>query len=369
MKKPFRILDRLIIKELMGPFLFGVMAFTLIMVAGGLLFKLADLIIEKGVSLAVAGRLFLYELPSVVVLTLPMSCLLASLLGFSKMSSNSEIVALKAAGISFSRISRPVLWSALFVTFLAMLLNETLVPLGKIASQNVMRYEIAREKPALLKEQVFLRSSDNTAEGTRRIVYINKLYARDGKMRDVVVQEFKKSRLVRLTTAQNGTWKNGVWYLHDGDVFDVKGNNKVELTLHFKRQTLPIPLTPQQISRSTAKPDDMSCIELLRQIEILRAQGKSLEPLWVAFHLRLAVPWACIILALIGSTLGTRSMRKGGAGVGFGQSILIVFVDYVVMSLGRSLGQTGHIPPIVGAWLSNIIFFVGALLLARRADR
>ena len=113
----------------------------------------------------------------------------------------------------------------------------------------------------------------------------------------------------------------------------------------------------------------MSCLELLKQIEILRAQGKTLEPLWVAFHLRLAVPWACIILALIGSTLGIRPMRKGGASVGFGQSILIVFVYYVFMSMGRSLGQTGHIPPIVGAWLSNIIFFAGAMLLARRADR
>ncbi len=367
--KPFRILDRLIIKELMGPFLFGVMAFTLIMVAGGLLFRLADLIIEKGLSLAVAGKLFIYELPSVVVLTLPMSCLLAALLGFSRMSANSEIVALKAAGVSFSRISRPVLWAALFVTMLSLLLNETIVPLGKVASQNVMRFEVVREKPALLKEQVFLRSSDNTAEGTRRIVYINRLNSRKGTMEDVIVQEFRKSSLVRLTTARDGLWKNGTWILLEGDVFDVKGKNKIEYTMHFKSQTLPIRLSPQQISRSTAKPDDMSCAELLRQIGIFRAQGKNTLPLWVAFHLRLAVPWACIILAMVGSSLGIRPLRKGGTGAGFGQSILVVFVYYVVMSMGRSLGQTGNIPPMLGAWLSNILFFAGALLLARRADR
>ena len=208
--KSFRILDRLIVKELMGPFLFGVMAFTLIMVAGGLLFQLADLIIERGVSFSVAGRLFLYQLPSVVVLTLPMSCLLASLLGFSKMSSNSEIVALKAAGVSFSRISRPVLISSIFVTLFAFAINETLVPMGKIAAQNVMRYEIAREKPALLKQQVFLKSSQSS-DGIQRIVYINKLYARTGSMEDVVVQEFQGSRLVRLTTAEKGNWVDGIW--------------------------------------------------------------------------------------------------------------------------------------------------------------
>lgn len=368
--KPFRsTLDRFIIKELMGPFLFGVMAFTLIMVAGGLLFKLTDLIIEKGVSLSVVGRLFIYELPSVVVLTLPMSCLLAALLGFSKMSANSEIVALKAAGVSFSRISRPVLVAAFGITILSLALNETVVPLSKIAAQNVMRYEVVREKPALLKEQVFLRSSGLSSEELRRIVYINKLYARSGTMEGLVVQEFKGADLVRLTTARKGTWIDGIWYLDDGDVFEVKNRNAVELTLHFKRQVLPIRLTPQQISRSTAKPDDMSCFELIKYIEILKAQGKSVEPLWVAFYLRLAVPWACVILALIGATLGVRPIRKGSASVGFGQSILIVFVYYVVMSMGRSLGQAGHIPPLLGAWLPNLLFFGGALLLARRADR
>lgn len=354
----------------MGPFLFGVMAFTLIMVAGGLLFKLADLIIENGVSLAVAARLFVYELPSVVVLTLPMSCLLAALLGFSTMSANSEIVALKAAGISFSRIRRPVLLASALVTVFTILLNETVVPLGKTASMNVMRYEIAHEKPALLRQQVFLRSSDKSQEGFQRIIYINKLYPRSGEMQDVVVQEFQRSKLMRLTTAKSGKWVDGMWKLYDGDVFEVKNDrNTVEVTLHFQQQALPISLTPRQMDRSSAKPDDMSGAELLRQIEIMKIQGQNTDPLWVAFHLRFAVPWACMILALIGSSLGVRSMRKGGAGVGFGQSILIVFVYYVFMSMGRSLGQTGNIPPLLGAWFSNIVFFSVALLLARRADR
>ena len=366
--KSFRILYRLIVKELMGPFLFGVMAFTLIMVAGGLLFQLADLIIERGVSFSVAGRLFLYQLPSVVVLTLPMSCLLASLLGFSKMSSNSEIVALKAAGVSFSRISRPVLISSIFVTLFAFAINETLVPMGKIAAQNVMRYEIAREKPALLKQQVFLKSSQSS-DGIQRIVYINKLYARTGSMEDVVVQEFQGSRLVRLTTAEKGNWVDGIWYLHDGDVFEVKGKSQVELTMHFQQQKLPIPLTPQQIASSTIDPDDLSCVELLKYIEVMKAQGKNLDPLWISFHLRLAVPCACVILSLIGASLGVRPMRKGGASVGFGQSILIVFIYYVFMSMGRSFGQTGYIPPLLGAWMPNIFFFFCAFLLARRADR
>ncbi|MFA7366497.1 MAG: LptF/LptG family permease, partial [Synergistaceae bacterium] len=85
------------------------MAFTIIMVAGGLLFRIADLIIKNGVSLGIVVRLFLYYLPKMAAAAIPMSCLLAALLGFNKLSANSELVALKSSGISFTRIIKPVI--------------------------------------------------------------------------------------------------------------------------------------------------------------------------------------------------------------------------------------------------------------------
>lgn len=367
--KLIRILDRLIIKEIKGPFCFGVMAFTLIMVAGGLLFKLADLIIERGVSLGIAARLFIYELPSVVVLTLPMSCLLATLLGFSKMASNSEIVALKAAGISFKRISRPVIIASILVSLFSLALNETLVPLGKRASENVMRFEVMREKPAMLKEQVFLRETGSTTPGSNRIVYINKLMPRTGKMEDIVIQEFQNSQLWRITTASSGEWANGTWNLTNGDIFEVKPNKQVELTMHFQKQKLPLPLSPQQVARTVTDPEELNAIELLSYIKIMKVQGANLAPLWVTFHLRLAVPWACVILALIGTSLGIRQQRRGSSSLGFGQSILIVFVYYVFMSMGRAFGQSGYLTPFLGAWLPNIVFLICGAFMARKGDR
>ncbi len=367
--KSFRILDRFIIKELSGPFLFGVMAFTLIMVAGGLLFKLANLIIERGVSLGVAARLFVYQLPSVVVLTLPMSCLLAALLGFSKMSSNSEVVALKAAGISFARICRPVMLSAILVSLLSLSLNETVVPLGQQAAENVMRYEVIREKPALLKEQVFLREAGQSEDGTSRIVYINRLLPRSGKMENVVVQEFQGSALRRITVAETGEWVDGVWNLSNGDVFEMQPDGQVIRLMHFANQRMPLPLSPQQVDRSAIDPEELNAMELWKHIELMKVQGANLDPLWVIFHMRLALPWACVILAIIGTSLGVRPQRRGGASVGFGQSILIVFVYYIFMSMGKAFGQAGYMSPFLGAWLPNILFLICGLALARRADR
>lgn len=361
--KCYRTLDRYISKELAGPFLFGVMAFSLIMVAGGLLFKLADLIIERGVSLAVAGRLFVYELPGVVVLTLPMSCLLGALLGFGAMSTNSEVVALKASGISFWRMNWPVIFWAVIISILSLILNETLVPLGQRAAENVMTFEVAKQKPVLIKQEVFLQAPGG------RVVYVGKLDPSSGSMSNVIVQELASGKLTRITVAPNGQWVSGIWYLTDGDVYEMKEPDGVAHLFHFAKQELPISLTPRQIANTSVKPDDLSVSDLYRYIAAMKMQGKDISALWVKFHFKLAVPWACVILSLIGTSLGVSHQRHGNRSVGFGQSILIVFLYYVLMSVGKSLGQANALPPVVAGWLPNIIFLVAAVFLIRRADR
>ncbi len=97
-------------------------------------------------------------------------------------------------------------------------------------------------------------------------------------------------------------------------------------------------------------------------------QGADLAPLWVLFHLKIAVPWACVILAVLGASLGVGPQRSG-AGVGLAMSVLIVFAYYVVMSFSRSFGEAGIIPPVAAAWLPNLIFLAVAGLLVRSADR
>ena len=148
------ILDRFILKELSGAFFFGVASFTMVFVAGDLLFQAANLIIEQGVSLGVVARLLIYRLPEVVILTLPMDSLLSSLLTFSRLSANSELVALKSAGIPFHRILRPVFLAAVLVGLAAMIGAETLVPFANRAAENLLKYEVLHERPALLKEKV-----------------------------------------------------------------------------------------------------------------------------------------------------------------------------------------------------------------------
>ena len=360
-----RILDCYILHELAGSFLFGVMSFTVIMVAGDLLFDIADLIIEKGVSLWVVSKLFFYKLPSVVILTLPMSCLLSTLLSFGRLSANSELIALKASGVAFQRILRPVIIAAFAIGALALIFNETVVPLANRAADNIMRYEVAQKKPSFLKERIFLR--DESGGRLNRVIYISVLKPRMGTMREILVQEFEKGHLRRITTADDGIWENGQWTLHNGEVFDVEQNGTVKSLYRFKNQNISLNLNPSEVAKASRNPQDMGIFDLAEHIKLLRIQGANTLPLRVMYHLRLAVPWATVVLALVGSALGVRPQRTG-PGIGFGLSIVIVFAYYVVMSMCRALGQAGTLLPVIAAWLPNVAFLVFGAFLARKVN-
>jgi lipopolysaccharide export system permease protein len=349
-----------------GSFLFGVMVFSLLLVAGDLLFQIANLVIDKGVSLSVVIRLFTYKLPEVIVMTLPMASLLSALITFGRLSSQSEIVALRAAGISFRRIVRPVLAASIAVSLGAMLLNETIVPLSNKAADNIMRYEIARERPTLLREQVFLREESGGV--LQRVIYISRLRQNLGTMEDVLIQEFENGAMFRITSANRGKWGDGEWWLEDGKTFEVQKDRSVKLLFTFARQKLPLVLTPSDVARTSQRPAEMSAWQLWEHISIMSKQGANLAPLWVLFHLKLAIPWACVILAVLGASLGVGHQRSG-AGLGVAMSVLVVFAYYVVMSFSRSFGEAGYLPPLMAAWAPNMVFIVIAGLLARNADR
>ncbi len=359
------ILDRFILKELSGAFFFGVASFTMVFVAGDLLFQAANLIIEQGVSLGVVARLLIYRLPEVVILTLPMGSLLSSLLTFSRLSANSELVALKSAGIPFHRILRPVFLAAVLVGLAAMIGAETLVPFANRAAENLLKYEVLHERPALLKEKVFLREERDGV--LRRVIYLGELKPKDGLMRDIIIQEFDDGRLSRISLADEGVWKGGEWWIENGQVFEVTKSSKVQSLFRFERQKLQLDLSPQQIEQASRRPSEMSSLELLEQISMMEQQGQSLAPLKVMFHLRLALPWAAVVLAVLGAALGVRSTRSG-PGLGFGLSVLIVFAYYVVMSFCRALGEAGNIPAVLAAWFPNICFLLIGGWFARRAN-
>ena len=362
----FKALDRFIFGELIGPFFFGLMAFTIIMVAGGLLFRIADLIIKNGVPLGIVVRLFLYYLPKMAATAIPMSCLLAALLGFNKLSTNSELVALKSSGISFTRIIKPVIIMAFFVSMGAFFINETLVPISERAAANVMAYEVFKQSPPVFRVKVFLK--EESGGELKRVIYVNRIDVKDGKMSDVVVQEFEKGLLSRLVSAKKGEWIDGSWWLEEGKVFEITKDSDVSLLFTFDKQALQLDLNPEEAARTARTPDEMTLNELFREIKMMKQKGMDVSKILMILNLRFSVPWACLVLAIVGAAVGSRPQRSS-SGMGLGLSVIIVFVYYVILSFTQSLGDAGYLHPVFAAWIANIVFLIIGGGLTLRANR
>lgn len=362
------LLNKLILGACAGPFMFGILIFVLIFVAGDLLFQAARLIIEQGVSLGIVLRLFFYRLPEVVVMTIPMSSLLSTLLGMSTLNGGSEIIALKSLGIPFTRILRPVFFASVMISIIGFGLNETVVPFGAIAADRLMRFEIMKNQASMVQEKVFLRDEENGK--LKRVLYIDELDPEKGILSGIMMHEFDDDgRLSHTLNARRGMWLNSQWWIEDGRMYDVDGEGEIRLLLRFERQRLALRLSPEQLQRSTRRPGDMSAHELWGYIRQGEAIDSQLAQLWVMFHLKTAVPWACVIMAVLGASFGASRRGRSGGGVGFGISVVIVFAYYVVMSLCRAFGEAGAIPPIIAGWGPNAVFLVAALYFARRVDR
>ncbi|MBQ3458299.1 MAG: LptF/LptG family permease [Synergistaceae bacterium] len=362
------LLNKLILGSCAGPFFFGILIFVLIFVAGDLLFQAAKLIIEQGASLGVVVRLFFYRLPEVIVMTIPMSSLLSTLLGMSTLNGGSELIALKSLGIPFTRILRPVILASVIISITGFALNETVVPFGATAADRLMKFEIVKNQAAAVQQKVFLKDEENGK--LKRVLYIDELDPEKGLLKGIMMHEFDSTgRLTHTLNALRGMWLDTQWWVEDGRMYDVDVDGEVRLLLRFERQRLALRLSPEQLLRSTKRPADMAAHELWSYIKQGEGLDSQLAELWVLFHLKTAVPWACVIMAVLGAGFGASRRGRSGGGVGFGISVVIVFAYYVVMSMCRAFGEAGSIPPVIAGWGPNIVFFFIAIFFARRVDR
>lgn len=358
-----RVLDRYMLRLLLPSFYVGISLFTVMLVGADMLFDLADLLIRKGVPLLVVLKLFFYRLPGVIALTFPMSMLLSVILGVGSMSARGEVLALMSCGISIKRVMRPVVVMALLVGALAFVLNETLVTFTNRAADALLRSELSERAYVLVQENVFLRQVEGGA--LKRVIYVSRV-KRDGSLEGVLFQEFSSDRLERIVFARRALVEGGNWRLMDGQVYAMSDGGLPSAVLSFKEQVFSLGTDEGSMRGEPLKPEHMSVWQIARQVRILKGQGLSTSKLEMIYHIRLAMPWASVVLSLFAFPLALVPHRGSGKAMGFGLSVLIVFAYYVVMSVMKALGESALLPYVLCAWIPNLLFLVLGYRFYRR---
>lgn len=361
-----RILDRYILKELLGPFFFGIAVFASILVGTGPLFRIAQYISQYGASLWTCVKLLAFSLPGIVALTFPMAMLLASLMSFGRLSSSSEIVAMKSGGLSFYRLATPVFLVAFGVSVFSMVFNEVFVPRANAAYSYIVHYEIMKNTRPKSQEHIVIK--EITGGKLERLTYSRRFDEDLSMMMGVTIQEYAKDQLVRIENAEKAVWKDGNWTMYNGIIYDMTADGKVERTMRFVEQAMPMEKVPASIARDQKRPEEMSIQELKQHISILKREQVRTGFYEVELHQRIAVPFACFIFSLIGVPLGIQSQRSSSS-IGLGISVIVIFAYYAVMSMTMALGQGGTLPAAVAVWIPNLLGLAAGLFLVYRASK
>lgn len=361
-----RILDKYIVKELLGPFIFGICAFSSVFIGTNTLFKIAQYVTKYGASITSVVKLFFYSLPNIIVLTFPMSMLLASLLAFGRLSGSSEITAMRSGGISFYRLAAPVFVVAFFVSIFAVAFNEVVVPKANTAYNYVVKNEIERNTVPKAQEHIVIK--DVKSGNLERLTYARKFDEATNTMQAVSIQEYENGNVVRVENAEKAEWKKDHWVMYNGTVHDLSTEGSIQRIMKFEQQIMPIDNTPVSISREQKQASEMTIKELKQHIKVLQSQYVKSSTFEIELQQRVSIPMASFVFALIGAPLGLQPQRSSSS-IGLGLSIIIIFIYYTIMTITTALGQGGALPVIIAAWIPNIVGILAGIYLIRKAAR
>ncbi|WP_297570264.1 LptF/LptG family permease [uncultured Anaerovibrio sp.] len=360
-----RILDWYIFREVFKTFIFGICAFSAVFIGSGTLFRIAQYITEYGASLSAIAKIFVLSLPGVIIWTFPMSMLLACLLTIGRLSSSSEITAMKSCGISFYRIATPAIVLGAIVSVFAIAFNEYVVPWSNEAYSNVLNYEIKGNLAPQSQEHIIIKEiKDGTIQ---RLIYARQYDADTNMMYGISMQAFEDGHLSHVENAEYAKWQDNQWTMYAGIIYDVS-KGETHHTMHFNSQVLPINESPNAIIREQKKPEELSMEELRAQIDIMKAQYVNTKKLETELYQRITVPMASLIFTLVAIPLGMQPNRNSSSR-GFVISIIIIFIYYSLMTMAGAIAQSGAVDPMLAVWLPNIVgLIVGGWLMHRAAQ-
>ena len=358
-----RILTRYILKEVVSHCLLGLLVFTFVLYVRPLSHVL-ELVARRDLPATEIISLFLLPLPSILVITIPMAVLLGTLIGLSRMAADSETIAIRAAGISKWQFVRPVLIFAVLGWMLASWMSLFIAPSAIRKLEKSEARLAAAQANYEIKPRVFIEQFPHL------LLYLKDVTSSGARWRGVFIVDRSQRNEVKVTLAKTGRLVNEddsgqmMLLLENGATHELDPKHRQQYSV-ISFQNTEIPITePGATASPHLSPSMLSPLTLLSNLHTPSGSRAAL----VEINYRLALPVACLVLALVAVPIGLIS-RKGGKAFGLMLSISLVFIYYMLMASGLNFAKEGRLNPIVGLWMANAVFGVAGLLMLRRSSR
>ena len=373
-------LDRLIYKELIGPYSFGVAMFTVLILAASYLFQISNYIVQ-GVPFLTVAEVTVLFMPGILVKTFAMAMLLAGLLAFGRLSNDSEIIAIRAAGATMTQIMRPVVIFSLIVALIAFGTDETVVPLAsqkseQIASAITMHLNPNKMNPVTqpiiqkgkVLGMVIARNAD-ISNGALRDATVVVYDPRTGQDQWYLWAHTLKFDPSLINTTDGG------WSIEGGaTLLSANGTTYTKINNRAWPPVVPKPrFSVQDLLASQLKNlDVLSMSGIAKEINRLRenphVDKSQIRNLEFGYWNKIALPIAALIYGLLGAPLGIRNSRSSTA-AGFAIAVAIIFGYVTLINVLNVYAMGGVLPPWVASFTPVMAGFIAAILIIRSRNR
>ena len=377
-----KIFDRYILKEIIPPFIIGLLICSFVLLMNQIL-VLSEMFIARGIPFGTILALLAYLIPSVLAFTVPMSVLMGIMAGLSRMSSDSEITALKTLGVSHKRLLSPVIAFSIAGFLVTTFLTLYIAPQANFKWVQTLSRSVLAKVQFKIKAREFNEGIPNAVIFIQDIkkedlwenifIYLSEspeepqvVYAKKGK-----INFYEKERKASLELFEGALHS---YVLSDPEKYRVTSFKSLEKELNVENFFSSIP------SKKGVRQKDIK--ELLndskfikKELEAFPESMKVSQEFWkknreyishrIEVQKKFALPFSCLIFAFLGIALGA-STKKGGKTSGFTISIGLVLIYYILITAGENVAMDFRISPFLGMWGPNILFLLGSLYFFAR---
>ena len=359
-----RILNLYILREISLPFVMVLFILTFVLLMGRIL-QLMDLLVNKGIGFLDISKFIVLLMPSFLMFTIPMSLLVAILIGLGRLSGDNEITVMKASGISLYQLSQPIAVAAVIAFISTSIITLFLVPQSNYATK-IHLYNVSKQKASIgIREKVFV----DYFKGL--LIYAEKIPLDGAFMEGVLIADTrltdepntiiaKKAYLISDPKELTVTLRleNGSTHTVDPDLQNYR---KMDFAVYDVNLDIGSSLFDEKKLKEKSS-GEMTVLELRERLGKSGLEKQHLREVAIELNKKLSMPMSCLILGLLGVPLGIRTQRSAKSW-SISIAFALVVLYYMLQLGGEALVQTGQVTPFIGTWVPNLVFGLAGVIL------
>lgn len=366
MKK--KILFRYIFSEIYPLFLTSLFIAVFIVISTKM-FSLIEMVVSHGAKASHIIKILFYLVPEVLLFSLPAATLISVLIAFLRFSSDNEIIALKASGISLYYVLPPVIALSFIAFLLSLFISLFLVPWGNRNLRELLFQVVKKNANVGIKERVFCEPFKGI------ILYVNHFSPNRGIMKGVFVVDKRDKREINTIVAEKGriiNWPNRdliTFHFSKGTIFSTDRDFRSIKTIEFYSYDLNMDIGELNAGRYSLKrkPKEMSLNELLHEIRRKDISRIKHNLAIIELMERFSIPVGVFLMGIIAVPIGMQIKIKNRT-IAVGVGILIFFIYYILLAAVKGISETGYIPPAFSMWIPDIFLLTGSIYLIKLAE-